>query len=129
MIGLDTGYFLRLLKGHPEAGRIWTAIMDGEEAAVSCMTLYELARFARKGSIDIDAEKALREAILALCLVCWLDREEILLAAANLSQGVGLHAIDSLILAGLLAVNATAIYTTDGDFEVYKKKGVKILRI
>ena len=52
MIGLDTGYFLRLLKGDAEASRIWTAIIDGEEAAVSCLTLFELARLARKGASD-----------------------------------------------------------------------------
>ena len=87
MIALDTGYFLRLLKGHVEAGRIWTAIIDGEEAAVSCLTLFELARFARKGAIEAGAEKTLREAIVALCRVSWLDREDALLSAANLSHG------------------------------------------
>ncbi len=129
MIGLDTGYFLRLLKGHAEAGRIWAAIIEGEEAAVSCLTLFELARFARKGAIDAHAEKTVREAILALCRVCWLDREDGLLSAANLSQGIGLHAMDALILSGFLSVNATTIYTTDGDLEAYKKKGVKVVRI
>ncbi len=129
MIGLDTGYFLRLLKGDAEAGRIWTAIMDGEEAAVSCLTLFELARFAKKGAIDAHAEKRVREAIVALCRVCWLDREDPLLSAASLSHGTGLHAMDALILSGLLAANATSIYTTDGDLEAYKRKGVRVIRI
>ena len=57
------------------------------------------------------------------------DREESLLSAANLSQGTGLHAMDALILSGFLSVNATTIYTTDGDLEAYKKKGVKVVRI
>lgn len=129
MIGLDTGYFLKLLKGDPEAKRIWTSVMDGEEAAVSCLTLFELARFARKGSIDRDAEKTLREGILGLCRVCWLDREEALLSAASLSHGIGLHAMDALILSGLLSEKVTTIYTTDSDLEAYKKKGVRIVRI
>jgi predicted nucleic acid-binding protein len=129
MIGLDTGYFLRLVKGHAEAGRIWTTIMDGEEAAVSCLTLFELAKLARKGAIDADAEKTLREAILGLCRVCWLDSEDVLLSAANLSHGVGLHAMDALILSGFLAANVTAIYSTDGDLEAYKKKGIRVIRI
>ncbi len=129
MLGLDTGYFLRLLKGDTKAKEIWAAIMDGEEAAVSCLTLFELARFARKGSIEAEAEKTLREGILGLCRVCWLDREEALLAAANLSHGIGMHAMDALILSGLLSEKATTIYTTDSDFEAYKKKGVRIVRI
>jgi len=129
MIGLDTGYFLRLLKGDAEAVRIWTAIMDGEEAAVSCLTLFELAGFARKGAIDSHAEKTVREAIVALCRVCWLDREDPFLSAADLSHGIGLHAMDALILSGFLAAKATTIYTSDGDFEAYKKKGVRIIRI
>ena len=69
MLGLDTGYFLRLLKGDTEAIRIWTAIIDGAEAAVSCLTLFEIARFARKGSIEAEAEETLREGILGLCRV------------------------------------------------------------
>jgi predicted nucleic acid-binding protein len=129
MIGLDTGYFLKLLKGDAEAIKIWTAIMDGEEAAVSCLTLFELARFARKGSIEAKAERTLREGILGLCRVCWLDREAALLAAANLSHGIGLHAMDAIILSGLLSEKATTIYTTDSDFEAYKKRGVRIVRI
>ena len=91
--------------------------MDGEEAAVSCLTIFELARFARKGSIEAEAEKRLREAILGLCRLCWLDREDVLLAAANLSNGIGLHAMDALILAGFLSAKATTIYSTDSDFE------------
>ena len=129
MIGLDTGYFLKLLKGDEEARRIWSAIMDGEEAAVSCLTIFELARFARKGSIEAEAEKTLREAILGLCRLCWIDCEDVLLAAANLSNGIGLHAMDALILSGFLSAKATTIYTTDSDFEMYKKKGIRIIRI
>jgi hypothetical protein len=37
--------------------------------------------------------------------------------------------MDALILSGFLTVNATTIYTTDGDLEAYKKKGVRVVRI
>jgi hypothetical protein len=69
MIGLDTGHFLGLLKGHAKAKQVWTAIMEGEEEAVSCLTLFELARFAPKCSIDQDGKKTLREAVNSLCRI------------------------------------------------------------
>ena len=75
------------------------------------------------------SRKRLREAILGLCRLCWLDREDVLLAAANLSNGIGLHAMDALILAGFLSAKATTIYSTDSDFEMYRKKGIRIIRI
>ena len=65
-----------------------------------------------------------------LCAGCAGSIEKTsLLSAANLSHGIGLHAMDALILSGFLAANATTIYTTDGDFEAYKKKGVRVIRI
>jgi predicted nucleic acid-binding protein len=37
--------------------------------------------------------------------------------------------MDALILSSFLAVDVTTIYTADGDFEAYKKKGVRVIRI
>lgn len=103
--------------------------MDGEPSAVSCLSIFELARIARKGVIAVEAEAALREGILGLCLVCWLDKEEVLLSGANMAHGLGLPAVDALILAGLLSVGANRVYTTDSHMETYKKRGVRIIRM
>jgi predicted nucleic acid-binding protein len=129
MIGLDTGYFVRLLEGHREAKDVWHAIIDGEASAASCLSVIELARMARKGVIAAEAEVAIREAILGLCRVCWLDREEVLLSGANMAHGLRLPAVDALILAGLISAGANRIYTTDSRMEAYKKKGVRIIRM
>lgn len=129
MLGLDTGFFVRLLEGHREAKLIWGTIIDGEPSAVSCLSIFELARMARKGAIAVEAETALREGILGLCRVCWLEKEEVLLSGTNMAHGLGLPAVDALILAGLLSVGADRIYTTDRRMEVYKKRGVQIIRM
>ena len=129
MIGLDAGYFVRLLEGHREAKLIWSTIIEGEASAVSCLSIFELARMARKSAISVEAEAALREGILGLCRVCWLEKEEVLLSGANMAHGLGLPAVDALILAGLLSVGANRIYTTDSHMEAYKKRGVRIIRM
>ncbi len=129
MIGLDTGYFVRLLQGHAEATEIWSKVMEGEDATVSCLTLFELARLARRGAITAEAEDTLREGISALCNLSWLNSQDNLLSGANLSHGLGIPAVDALILAAFLSTDATVIYTTDSHLEAYKKKGVRIIRI
>ncbi|HLB12597.1 MAG TPA: hypothetical protein VJO15_06535, partial [Dehalococcoidia bacterium] len=43
---------VRLLQGHGQAAEIWSGVMEGEHATVSCLTIIELARLARKGAIS-----------------------------------------------------------------------------
>jgi len=129
MIGLDTGFFVALLRKGSKAVEVWEGITDGDESVVSCLTLYELQRLSLKGVIESDAVNAILEAIRAICKVVWFDKTEILTAAATISQTYGIHAIDSLILASLTTLNAKTIYTTDAHIEKYKKKGVKIINM
>ena len=45
MIGLDTGFFVELLRGNREAVAVWKSLIAGEaEGVVSCLTLFELER-------------------------------------------------------------------------------------
>jgi len=127
MIGLDTGFFVELLRKNSKAVGVWEGIIDGDESAVSCLALYELKRLSLKGVIDSGAVDTLLEAIGTLCKVVWLDRTEILTTAATISQSHGIHAMDSLILAGLSFSKVRTIYTTDSHIEKYKKKGVSII--
>ena len=103
--------------------------MESEDATVSCLTIFELARLARKGAIATEAEDTLREGIGALCHLSWLDKQHSLLAGANLAHGLEIPAVDALILAAFLFADATVIYTPDNHFEAYKKRGVRIIRI
>lgn len=129
MIGLDTGFFVKFLENNKEAVKLWKEIMEGEEATVSCLTLYELKRLSLKGMIDIKALEIIFSAVSSLCRIVWLNEEDILLMGANLSHGLGIPSIDALILAGLLKSGATTIYTTDSHLQTYKKNGFTVIRL
>lgn len=126
MIGLDTGFFVELLKNNQKAKKLWEETMEGEESAVSCLTLFELQRLSLRGIIANEVVSILLEAILAICKVAWLNNVDVLREAAHISRTHGIHAIDSLILAGFAALNVKTIYTTDSHFENYKRKGIGI---
>lgn len=127
MIGLDTGFFVELLRKNLKAVEVWEGIIEGDESAVSCLTFYEMKRLSLKGAIESDVVNILLEAIGAVCKVVWLDKTEILTEAATISQSHGIHAIDSLIVAGLAFSKVKTIYTTDSHIEKYKKKGVSVI--
>jgi predicted nucleic acid-binding protein len=129
MIGLDTGFLIRLLESHPEAVRIWQSLMDGEDSATSCLTLFELRRLAMAGKVQSEAADAVIEALLGISRIAWLDQADLMERAASLSHGLRLPAMDALILTGLLAAGATDIYTTDRHLTIFKKKGVRIHRL
>jgi predicted nucleic acid-binding protein len=129
MIGLDTGFFVRFLENNKAAVQAWRGIIEGEESCVSSLSIFELSRLSLRGTIDPKTTDLLIEAILTMCQVIWLDEKEILLTGARLSHGLNIPAIDALILAGFLMLNAHTIYTTDSHLERFKRKGVKVLRL
>ncbi len=124
MIGVDTGFFVELMNGNEEAIRLWKACLnDEEEIAVSCLSLFEIERLGLKGTLK-DWE-AIQDAVHGVTFVVWMDRE-ILSQAARLSRGMGIPAMDSLILASLVSQNVHEIYTTDSDFLAYQSKDVVV---
>ena len=128
MIGLDTGYFVRLVDGDQEAVRVWKGLVEGtQDACVSCVSLFELKRLGLKGAMP--EHETLCEGIMAVCEVVWIDSARMLSSAAKLSHGLGMPAADSLILAGLLARGARTIYTTDRHLEAYRKKDVQVVNL
>lgn len=130
MIGLDTGFFIKLLEGDKKAISIWNLLLDDrEEGVVSCISLFELERLSLKGKIEKKGVDALLESIPAVCEIVWLESYQILSLAAKLSHSFGIHTTDSLILAGFVTSGANVIYTTDSDFESYKKTGVKVINL
>jgi predicted nucleic acid-binding protein len=130
MTGLDTGFFVELLRGNPEAITVWKTIVDGtEDVSTSCLTVFELKRLALKGALKADEVETTVQAILAVGKVVWIDSTDVCERASRLSHGLGIPAIDALILAGLLDSGAQEIYTTDSDFEAYKKNSVVIKRL
>lgn len=129
MIGLDTGFFIELLKGNLKAVEVWQDIINGDDCVTSCLTLFELKRLSLKGRLNPDDSDALIEAIMAISKVIWLDNLKIHESAASLSHGTGIPAIDSLILASFLISDVKTVYTTDSHFESYKKKEVEIVTL
>ena len=129
MIGLDTGFFVRFLENNKAAVQAWRGIIEGEESCVSSLSIFELSRLSLRGIIDAETTDLLIEAILSMCQVIWLDEKEILLTGARLSHGLNIPAMDALILAGFIMLNAETIYTTDSHLEKFKKKGVKVSRL
>jgi len=63
MIGIDTGFFIELIKGNKQTSEVWNEILEGEDSVVSCISLYELKKLALKGSIDSHSVDTLLEAI------------------------------------------------------------------
>ena len=127
MTGLDSGFFVELLKGNTQAVGVWNGLLEGQDSVVSCVTLYELKRLGLKGVIDKAAVDAVLEAITNVCVISWLDSAGDFDAAASLSHGLGMHMADALILSAFIKIEAKAIYTTDPDMSLYKKKGVKVI--
>ena len=67
MTALDTGFFLRLLEGHEEAGALWRALAEGEgEGVVSGLSLVELLRLGLKGALAKEDAELLLQAIPAV---------------------------------------------------------------
>lgn len=124
MIGLDTGFFLELMNGNEEAVNLWkSCLADEVELVVGSLTLFEIERLGLKGRLKTSG--AILEAIHAVTLVVWPDRE-ILSFAARLSHGLGIPALDSMILASLVSSEVTEIYTTDPHLEAYASNQVKV---
>ena len=128
MIGLDTGFFVEFLRANPQAVAVWENLIESDdEAVVSCLTIFELERLGLKKAIE--GAGTILEAIPAVCTVLWIQEPDTLSRAAALSHGLGMPAVDSLILAGFVSAMAEAVYTTDRHLEAYKKKGVQVINL
>jgi predicted nucleic acid-binding protein len=122
MIGLDTGFFIELINGNEEAVSLWKSCLDDEvELVVSSLTLFEIERLGLKGKLK--NSEAILDAIDSVALVVWLERDMLSLAA-RFSHGLGIPAVDSLILACLVSNGCTKIYTTDSHLEAYQSNTV-----
>ncbi len=112
------------MNGNEEAVSLWKAGIDDEaEFVVSALSHFEVERLGLKGKLK--EAGAILDAINGVTSVAWLDHE-ILSQAAGLSHGLGIPAMDSLILATLLFNGCTEIYTTDAHLEAYQSNKVSV---
>jgi hypothetical protein len=87
MIGLDTGFFVELLRGRGQAVAFCERLTEGyQEALVSCLTLFEIERLGLRGAIS-GVEVPL-EGIQAVCRVSWIRSQELLCQAARMRHGI-----------------------------------------
>ena len=129
MTGLDTGFFVKLLKGDRQAITLFEQMDEDADLCVSCLTIFELKRLSLRGVLEKDAVNQLSDNIPSLCRISWLDNIDIHDVAAGLSHGLGIPAVDSLILAGFILNGSDTIYTTDSHLEKYIKKGVRVIKL
>jgi predicted nucleic acid-binding protein len=122
LTGLDTGFFFALQEQNPEASRIW----QKRETITSVIVLYELQRKLLKGEFEewptiiLDISEAVDVVPVS---------KEAALKASHIGHGTGMPGLDALILSSLLVPDCTEIYTTDSHFELYQKKGLKIVNL
>jgi predicted nucleic acid-binding protein len=122
LTGLDTGFFFALQEQNPVTLRIW----QERETITSVIVLYELQKKLLKGVF-----KGWPTIISDICEAVDIMpvNKETALNASHIGHGTGMPGLDALILSSLLAPGCTEIYTTDSHFELYQKKGLKIVNL
>lgn len=127
MVGLDTGFFVGMIKGDEAIIELWKKYNAGDTSpVVSVLTLGELLYLSfRTGTPDMG--RALVDNIDIAARVIPVDRK-ITEKAAALKAGRSIPNTDSLILATFLMSNCKTIHTTDRiHFSQIKNKGIKFV--
>lgn len=127
MVGLDTGFFVGMIKGNQNIIDIWEDLNSGDTLpVVSVLTLGELLYISfRSGTPDVG--KALVDNIDLASRVISVDRQ-IIEKAAALKAGRAIPYIDAIILATFMLNECRTIHTTDRNhFSEIKNKGIEIV--
>jgi predicted nucleic acid-binding protein len=126
-IGIDTGFFVGLMKGDTKPIEFWASLVDGDTLPViSMLTLGELLYISfRIGQPD--KGKELVDSIDKSARVMPVDRP-IVEKAASLKAGRGIPYIDSIILSTFMLTGCREIHTTDRNhFSEIKIKGLSFV--
>jgi predicted nucleic acid-binding protein len=127
MVGIDTGFFVGLMKGDTKPIEFWASLVDGDTLPViSMLTLGELLYISfRIGQPD--KGKELVDSIDKSARVMPVDRP-IVEKAASLKAGRGIPYIDSIILSTFMLTGCREIHTTDRNhFSEIKNKGLSFV--
>lgn len=127
MVGIDTGFFVELMKGQSKPVEFWSSLVDSDILPViSVLTLGELLYIAfRIGQPD--KGKELVDSIDKSARVTPVDRP-IVEKAASLKAGRGIPYIDSIILATFMLAGCREIHTTDRNhFAGIKNKDISFV--
>ncbi|GAB6064927.1 type II toxin-antitoxin system VapC family toxin [Aquifex pyrophilus] len=126
LVGLDTGFFIKLLEGNEEVAEVWEKITEGQlKAKTSALVLFELKRILLKlGKSEVWED--IKEAIALNCEIVSVDLD-VVERGASVSYGTGLPAFDAIIYTSVSDVDV--FYTTDSSFKVLSKKKKPKIRI
>jgi predicted nucleic acid-binding protein len=127
MVGLDTGFFVGMIKGNQKIIEIWKDLNNKDTLpVVSVLTLGELLYISfRTGTPDIG--RALIDNIDLSSRVVHVDRK-ITEKAAALKAGRAIPYIDAIILATFMLNDCNTIHTTDRNhFSEIKNKGIDFI--
>ena len=122
LTGIDTGFFYALQEEHPLAIQVWKE----REIATSVIVLYELQKKFLQGQFEnwhLTIEDIKKSTIIVPLTL------DIALKAGHIAHGTGMPGLDALILGSLLAVECKEIYTKDPHFELFHKRGIKIINL
>ena len=122
LTGLDTGFFFALQEKQPLALSVWME----RETITSVIVLYELQKKLLKGEFN-EWPTIISDICEAVDVVP--VNKETALRASHIGYGTGIPGLDALILSSLLVPDCYEIYTTDSHFELYRKKGLKIVNL
>ena len=120
--GLDTGFFFALQDKNPVALRVW----QEHELATSVIVLYELQKKLLKGEFKkwLSIIRDIAEAVVVSPV-----NQETALKASHIGHGTGMPGLDALILSSFLEAGCSEIYTMDSHFELYRKRGIKMINL
>ena len=127
MVGIDTGFFVGLMKGDTKPIEFWASLVDSDTLPViSMLTLGELLYISfRIGQPD--KGKELVDSIDKSARVMPVDRP-IVEKAASLKAGRGIPYIDSIILSTFMLTGCREIHTTGRNhFSEIKIKGLSFV--
>lgn len=127
MVGIDTGFFVGMMKGDSKPIEFWASLAVKETLpVVSILTIGELLYISfRLGQPE--KGKELVDSIDKSARVVPVDRP-VVEKAASLKAGRGIPYIDSIILATFMLAGCKKIHTTDrSHFAEIKNKGVSFV--
>ncbi len=127
VVGLDTGFFILLMKENEHAIKVWHTFLDNRDnLIVSVLTIGELLYMSYRVR-QPDAGQRLILGINQATEVIPVD-QSLVEKAAGLKAGRGTPYVDAIILATFMMHNCEEIHTTDRNhFGEIKNKGLEFV--
>ncbi|RPI77734.1 MAG: type II toxin-antitoxin system VapC family toxin [Desulfobacteraceae bacterium] len=127
IIGLDTGYFIALMRNTSAALEHWNSLKGQEHTViVSVLTLGEMLYISFRTG-EVEHGETLVELIAKTTTIIDVD-QRIVEKAARLKAGRGMPYTDALILAAFLENDCEEIHTTDrAHFGDINNQGMNVI--